>query len=75
VRLTTAKSLDRTPAWSPDGAYIAFVSNRSGSDQVWLMNADGSNQHQITNAPAGAYEPDWQPLAPPPPPPVSSPAP
>ena len=51
---------------------MAFVSNRSGTDQVWLMNADGSNQHQITNVSGGAYEPDWQSVPLPPPPRVSS---
>jgi len=34
--------LDRAPAWSPDGARIAFSSNRSGTTRLWVMNADGS---------------------------------
>lgn len=34
------------PSWTPDGRII-FVSNRSGSPQIWIMNADGSNAHQI----------------------------
>jgi TolB protein len=36
-----------SPAWSPDGSQIAFISDRTGSWQIWLMNADGSNQHPL----------------------------
>ncbi len=45
--LTTEGSNDR-PRWSPDSSKIAFVSTRSGSSQIWLMNADGSAQSQLT---------------------------
>jgi dipeptidyl aminopeptidase/acylaminoacyl peptidase len=37
------------PRWSPDSERIAFISNRSGSSQIWLMKADGSDQRQVTN--------------------------
>lgn len=40
---------------------IAFSSNRTGSMQIWLMNADGTQQKQITNIPDGACEPSWSP--------------
>jgi TolB protein len=40
--------LDEWPAWFPDGKRIAFQSNRTGSMQVWSMNADGSDPRQIT---------------------------
>jgi len=49
-----AKSLTKGPAWdyhprySPDGRTIAFTSDRSGIENVWLMNADGSNAHALT---------------------------
>lgn len=36
------------PAWSPDGSMIAFISNRSGSSEVWVINNDGSSLHQVT---------------------------
>jgi dipeptidyl aminopeptidase/acylaminoacyl peptidase len=45
VRLTTDPGFDGTPAWSPDGSQVVFQSNRTGTFQVWIMNADGANQH------------------------------
>jgi serine/threonine protein kinase len=40
---------------------IAFVSERSGKPQLWLMNSDGSDLHQVTNLKDGACQPDWSP--------------
>jgi Tol biopolymer transport system component len=41
------------PQVSPEGRYIFFASNRSGSNQVWRMNVDGSDQIQITRTEGG----------------------
>ena len=35
------------PAWSPDGTRIAFLTDRTGRWEIWLMNADGTNQHPL----------------------------
>ena len=35
------------PAWSPDGKRIAFLTDRTGSWDIWVMNADGSNQQPM----------------------------
>jgi TolB protein len=43
-----ATDLDETPSWFPDGTRLAFQSNRSGTMEVWVMNADGSNPRQLT---------------------------
>jgi len=35
------------PTWSPDGSQIAFLTDRTGRWEIWVMNADGSNQHPL----------------------------
>jgi eukaryotic-like serine/threonine-protein kinase len=41
------------PSASPDGKYIVFGSNRSGSYSIWRMNPDGTSPTQLTNFPEG----------------------
>lgn len=53
---------DIEPAWSPDGQFITFVSDRSGELGLWLMNSDGSDIHEITPSGAGLVtSPSWSP--------------
>jgi Tol biopolymer transport system component len=54
---------DTQPVWSPDGTRIAFSSSRDGSWQIYLMNADGSNQHRLTGGPGNSYDPAWDPTS------------
>ncbi|MFB3778914.1 MAG: alpha/beta fold hydrolase [Bryobacteraceae bacterium] len=48
-QLTHEGNLNQRPRWSPDSRQIAFVSDRGGSSQIWLMNADGSAARQVTS--------------------------
>ncbi len=51
--LTNCKSLDAYPAWSPDGRKIAFTSDRDGTVNVYVMDADGDNVKQLTKGDRG----------------------
>ena len=48
-QLTFGSDEDDSPAWSPDGKKIAFVSIRAGVSQIFVMNANGTNVRQLTN--------------------------
>ena len=50
-----------SPAWSPDGKKIAFISTRSGAGDIYIMNADGSNLQQLTRDLSGEVGPVWSP--------------
>ena len=47
-QLTSGRGSKENPHWSPDGRHITFQSTRTGTKQVFIMNADGENQKQIT---------------------------
>jgi Tol biopolymer transport system component len=50
------------PSWSPDGRQIAWVSDRSGDDEIWVSDAGGGNEAQVTSMKAMSLErPRWSP--------------
>jgi Tol biopolymer transport system component len=49
TRLTTGAAFDAQPAFSPDGKRIAFISDRNGTDNLWVMNADGTGAVMISD--------------------------
>ncbi len=57
-RLATASREDAIPRWVGDGSRIVFDSNRDGDFEIYLMNADGSGQTQLTDDLTPDYEPD-----------------
>lgn len=50
-RLTETAGFDSYPHWYPDGQKILFISKRDGEDEIYSMNADGSNQRNLTDNP------------------------
>lgn len=61
ARLTSNHSIETSPAWSPDGRRIAFVTDRGGGPQVYIMNADGSDQRPLPLPGSYNTSPDWSP--------------
>ncbi|HWI62536.1 MAG TPA: S9 family peptidase [Symbiobacteriaceae bacterium] len=57
----TGGAKDNSPRWSPDGRYLAFVTNRSGSNQIWLLPLEGGEARQLTRIKGGAGNPVWSP--------------
>jgi len=48
TRITQGPAFDQQPRFSPDGKRIVFVSDRSGSSNLWFVNPDGSNPKALT---------------------------
>ena len=60
-RLTQDGAIDVSPSWSPDGQKIAFVSNRAGSPQIYIMNHEGGNVRRLTYDGGYNTSPAWSP--------------
>jgi Tol biopolymer transport system component len=62
TRITSGVAWDCMPRWSPDGRTIAFISDRDGGDNLWLVNADGTGERKITKEVDNALSsPVWSP--------------
>jgi serine/threonine protein kinase/WD40 repeat protein len=63
----TSTRQENLPAWSPDGSRITFGSTRSGADEVWMCDHDGSHPRQLTSmgtvAGAARWFPDGKTIA------------
>lgn len=61
-QLTEDQGRDTSPVWSPDGRRIAFLSDRRGAQQVFLLPIDGGEARQLTNLKQGVNGPPvWSP--------------
>ena len=62
TRIAEGLAYEQQPRWSPDGKRIAFVSDRGGGDNIWLMDADGGNRKQLTKEDFRLMnQPSWSP--------------
>lgn len=64
VRLTNDDFINTQPAWSPDGEWIAYSSDRDGqpSMDIWIMDKNGDNHTKIYDcSPASCYNPTFSP--------------
>src|SRR5205814_636082 len=64
--LTSGTAINRQPRFSPDGRQLVFVSDRGGSENVWIADRQGRHAHQISELrgydPVGAVtSPTWSP--------------
>jgi len=62
ITTTGGNSVSESPYWSPDGSRIVFQSNRTGNFQIYVMNADGSEQVRLTHHRGNDYWPSWGPM-------------
>jgi Tol biopolymer transport system component len=63
INLTQTDESEKHPAWSPDGAKIAFSGVRNGGEEILTMDPDGQNEEILTGDGSDAFDeaPDWSP--------------
>jgi Tol biopolymer transport system component/imidazolonepropionase-like amidohydrolase len=66
ARITTGMALNRQPRYSPDGRHLAFVSDRGGSENVWIADRNGHQARQLSklqgyDGPGAVTSPEWSP--------------
>jgi TolB protein len=60
-RLTYHGNYNVSPAWSPDGRFIAYTARLAGNFEICVIDADGENVRQLTFDPAEDDDPSWAP--------------
>ena len=60
-RLTLTTRDNFFPRVSPDGRKIVYQSDRTGNNEIWLLDLDTSSERQLTDQPAMDIQPDWSP--------------
>ncbi|MDO9521452.1 MAG: LpqB family beta-propeller domain-containing protein [Pseudohongiella sp.] len=61
VKLTDDKFMALNPSWSPDGSMIAYISDREGKADIWIMDLVSRQSRRITDSPRPANMPVWSP--------------
>ncbi len=62
IQLTEARAISRSPRWSPDASWIAFLrSDEAGRSAIWLVDRDGERERRLTPADAAYREHAWSP--------------
>ncbi|QCJ44227.1 S9 family peptidase [Bacillus sp. S3] len=61
VQWTFGKGKNHSPRWSPNGKELAFVSNRSGKNQIYVLSVNGGEARQLTFLASGVSSPVWSP--------------
>src|SRR5437762_7543045 len=60
-QLTSGTARDRAPIWSPDGQWLAFLSDRAGKPQIFVIPTDGGEARQLTDGLVGVEGLAWSP--------------
>ncbi|WP_176521579.1 S9 family peptidase [Longimonas halophila] len=61
VQYTRGEHSSYSPAFSPEGQHLAFITTRSGAPQVWAMRVQGGEAYQVTDAETGVGRFQWAP--------------
>ncbi|HRE12142.1 MAG TPA: hypothetical protein PK605_11255 [Ignavibacteria bacterium] len=59
VKVISSSGSSYNPKWSPDGKYLAYVSDKAGKFQIYVVKSDGSSARQLTSEAGNVIEYDW----------------
>jgi TolB protein len=59
VKVISNSGSSYNPKWSPDGKYLAYVSDKAGKFQIYLVKSDGSSVRQLTSEDGNVIEYNW----------------